>query len=78
MPFDAVLWSARMGKDPHTRDLQEEVRSIAAAFVLVSDGYDQELARHLENTGGALLARPIHDAALDQVLSRIAPRPATV
>ena len=42
-------------------------------FVLVSDGYDQELARHLEQHQGFLLSRPIQDADLDRILAQAAP-----
>ena len=43
-------------------------------FVLLSDGYDPELARSLEASGGFLLPRPIQDADLDWVLKQIESR----
>jgi hypothetical protein len=43
--------------------------------VLISDGYDRELARSLEESGGFLLKRPLEDAEVDRILAEIAARP---
>ena len=39
--------------------------------MLVSDGYDAEFARSLEESGGYLLRRPIQQADLDRVLESL-------
>jgi hypothetical protein len=42
--------------------------------VLISEGYDQQLAASLEQNGGFLLARPVEEASLDRILGAIAAR----
>ena len=73
MRFDAVLW-AMHPSGPRWSESQERIRSRVPFFVLVSDGYDAELARSLEASGGFLLARPIQDADLEWVLKQIESR----
>ncbi|MGH9592134.1 MAG: GAF domain-containing protein, partial [Bryobacteraceae bacterium] len=51
--FDAVLWAVRSGVHGWS-EFHERVRASIPAFVLISDGYDQELARSLEENGGFL------------------------
>jgi signal transduction histidine kinase len=68
--FDAVLWAVRSGAHGWS-DFHERVRASIPAFVLISDGYDQELARSLEASGGFLLARPVQEAALERILREI-------
>jgi hypothetical protein len=68
--FDAVLWAVRSGAHGWS-DFHERVRASIPAFVLVSDGYDQDLARSLEESGGFLLARPVQESALDRILREI-------
>jgi signal transduction histidine kinase/CheY-like chemotaxis protein len=72
--FDAVLW-AMHPSGPRWSESQERIRSHVPFFVLVSDGYDAELARSLEASGGFLLARPIQDADLEWILKQIESRP---
>ncbi len=68
--FDAVIWAVRPGAWKWS-DFHERLRSAIPAFVLVSDGYDAEFARSLEESGGYLLRRPIQQADLDRVLESL-------
>jgi hypothetical protein len=52
-------------------DYQEKIRGHVASFVLVSDGYDAELAGSLESSGGFLLARPVREDDLERVLRQM-------
>lgn len=74
MRFDAVLWAVRSGAGRWS-EVRERAAAQMQAFVLISDGYDRELARSLEESGGFLLARPIEEVELDRILSGIALRP---
>ena len=71
--FDAVFWTARAGRGGWSEFL-ERVRESVGAFVLISEGYNQELATSLEQNGGFLLARPVEEAALDRILGEIGER----
>jgi signal transduction histidine kinase/CheY-like chemotaxis protein len=71
--FDAVFWTARAGRGGWSEFL-ERVRSSVGSFVLISDGYNQDLAASLEQNGGFLLARPVEEASLDRILGEIAAR----
>jgi len=73
--FDAVLWAVR-SSGGRWSDFRERTSLAVRAFVLISDGYDRELARSLEESGGYLLARPIDDADLDRILAGIGVRTA--
>lgn len=75
MRFDAIFWAVRSG-GPKWSDQQERIRPAVPAFVLVSDGYDRDLAASLEGSGGYLLARPLQAADLDRVLEAIETRTA--
>jgi signal transduction histidine kinase len=68
--FDAVFWAVRPSVSGAS-DYQEKIRGHVTSFVLVSDGYDAELAGSLESSGGFLLARPVGDADLDRVLRQM-------
>jgi len=68
--FDAVLWAVRSGSRGWS-EFHERVRASIQAFVLISDGYDQELARSLSESGGFLLARPVQDSAMERILREI-------
>ena len=76
MRFDAVLWAIHPS-GPRWSESQERIHAQVPFFVLVSDGYDAELARSLESNGGFLLARPIQDADLEWVLRQIESRAAS-
>jgi K+-sensing histidine kinase KdpD len=73
--FDAILWAVR-SSGGRWSDFRERASLAVPAFVLISDGYDRELARSLEESGGYLLARPIDDAELDRILAEIGVRTA--
>jgi len=75
--FDAVMWAMRGGSK--WSEFQERARAQISSFVLVSDGYDAELARSIEDGGNFLLGRPIQESELDRILRQIdarAPSPA--
>jgi CheY-like chemotaxis protein len=72
--FDAVLWAMRLsGPSAISKwsEFQERSRASIAAFVLVSDGYDAELARSIEDGGNFLLGRPVQESELDRILRQI-------
>lgn len=75
--FDAVFWSVRPGRTGWS-EFHERVRTTVAAFVLISDGFNPELAASLEQSGGFLLARPVQEAALDRILGEIGVRAGAV
>jgi signal transduction histidine kinase/CheY-like chemotaxis protein len=75
--FDAVLWGMRLsGPSGGSKwsEFQERARASIEAFVLVSDGYDAELARSIEASGNFLLGRPIQESDLDRILRQIEAR----
>ncbi len=74
--FDAVFWAVS-GSATRSADLQERVRAHVPTMVLLSDGYDAELARSLEAGGSFLLARPVRETELQTVLEKIEARSAT-
>ncbi len=72
--FDAVMWAMRLsGQSGGSKwsEFQERARASIAAFVLISDGYDAELARSIEEGGNFLLGRPIQESELERVLRQI-------
>ena len=71
--FDAVLCAVRAGGSKWS-DSQERLREHIPAFVLVSDGYDSELAASLAESGGFLLSRPVRDTGLEQILEAVETR----
>jgi len=71
--FDAVFWAVRLSSS-RANEYRERIRAQVALFVLVSDGYDADLARSLESSGGFLLSRPVQDADLDRILQAITTR----
>lgn len=71
--FDAVLWAVRTGGGRWS-EFHDRLRSFVPAFVLLSDGYDRNLANSLEENGGFLLATPVQDAEAARVLNEIAVR----
>jgi signal transduction histidine kinase/CheY-like chemotaxis protein len=75
--FDAVLWAMRLSGPSGVSkwsEFQERARASIEAFVLVSDGYDAELARSIEASGNFLLGRPIQESDLDRILRQIEAR----
>ncbi len=75
MRFDAIFWAVR-SSGPKWSDQQERIRPTVPSFVLLSDGFDRDLARSLEDSGGFLLARPLLAADLDRLLEAIDARAA--
>jgi len=73
MRFDGVVWALRAG-GPKWSDFQERLRDSIAAVVLVSDGYDADLAVGLHESGGYLLRRPLQELELDRVLRAVESR----
>ncbi len=72
--FDAVLWAMRLSSASGSAkwsEFQERARASVGALVLVSDGYDAELARSIEEGGNFLLGRPIQESELDRILRQI-------
>lgn len=68
--FDAVFWAARPGRTGWGEFL-ERVRASIGSFVVISDGYNAELASSLEKNGGYLLSRPVEEGSLDRILGEI-------
>ena len=68
--FDGVVWVLRPG-GPKWSDFQERLRDAISAVVLVSDGYDADLASSLQETGGYLLRRPLQQPDLDRILEAV-------
>ena len=74
--FDGVVWAVRQSGAKWS-DVHERLRQAVPSFVLVSDGYDAELAASLGESGGFLLGRPIQESDLDRVLLAIEARSVT-
>jgi hypothetical protein len=74
--FDGVMWVLRPG-GPKWSDFQERLRDSILAVVLVSDGYDPDLASNLQENGGYLLRRPLQEPELDRVLEAVESRAGT-
>ena len=71
--FDAVFWAIRTGGGRWS-EYHERLRNSVGSFVLLSDGYDHNLARSLEANGGFLLATPVEEVEVERVLAEIAMR----
>ena len=72
--FDAAFWAMRVsGTSGASKwsEFQERTRSSIGALVLVSDGYDAELAHSIEEGGNFLLGRPVQEPELDRILRQI-------
>lgn len=71
--FDAVFWALYPGGGSWAES-QQGLRAHVGSFILVSDGYDPELARHLERDQGFILTRPVQESELDRILASLAGR----
>jgi C4-dicarboxylate-specific signal transduction histidine kinase len=71
--FDGVVWVLRPGGAKWS-DFQERLRESIPAVVLVSDGYDADLAANLQESGGYLLRRPLQEPDLDRLLAAVESR----
>lgn len=69
-PFDAIFWSVRSGSAGWA-EAQERILVHVGIFVLISDVFDEALAKNLEASGGFLMSRPVSEQDLDKVLQRI-------
>lgn len=73
--FDGVVWALRPGGAKWS-DFQERLRELIPTFILVSDGYDADLAASLQESGGYLLGRPLEEPELERVLGAVEARTA--
>jgi len=73
--FDGVVWALRPGGAKWS-DFQERLRELIPTFVLISDGYDADLAASLLESGGFLLGRPLEETELERVLGAVEARTA--
>jgi CheY-like chemotaxis protein len=71
--FDAVLWAVRTGGSAWS-EFHDRFRASIPSFVLISDNYDHDLARSLAPRGGFLLASPVQEHKLSEVLREITAR----
>lgn len=71
--FDAVFWAVRAGGSAWS-EFHDRFRASIPAFVLISDNYDHDLARSLAPRGGFVLASPVQENKLSEVLREIAAR----
>jgi CheY-like chemotaxis protein len=70
MRFDVVFCSVR-APGLNWVELAERMQSKVTGFVLLSDGYDAELAANFEGDGRFVLAKPVQDSELQKVLGAI-------
>ena len=70
MRFDVVFCSVR-APGLNWVELAERMQTKVTGFVLLSDGYDAELAADFESEGRFVLAKPIQDPELQRVLGAI-------
>ncbi len=75
MRFDGVVWALRPSGAKWS-DFDERLRDLIPAFVLVSDGYDADLAANLQESGGFLLGRPLRELELERALGAVEARAA--
>ncbi|MEI9971954.1 MAG: hypothetical protein WDO73_07765 [Ignavibacteriota bacterium] len=54
-------------------ELSERMQSRVGGFILLSDGYDTELAANFEGYGRYVLAKPLQESELDRVLRDLEP-----
>jgi hypothetical protein len=67
------VWALRPGGAKWS-DFQERLRELIPSFVLVSDGYDADLAASLGESGGHLLGRPLEEPELERVFGAVETR----
>jgi GAF domain-containing protein len=70
MRFDVVFCSVR-APGLNWVELAERMQSKVSGFVLMSDGYDPELAADFEADGRFVLAKPLQDSELHKVLAAV-------
>jgi CheY-like chemotaxis protein len=72
MRFDAAFCSVH-APGLNWVELSERMNARVGGFVLLSDGYDSELAGDFEGEGRFVLAKPVQEKELDRVLQAIEP-----
>jgi hypothetical protein len=70
MRFDAAFCSVH-AHGLNWVELSERMHSRVGGFVLLSDGYDAELAADFEGDGRFVLSKPVQEAELERVLRTI-------
>lgn len=68
--FDVVFCSVR-APGLNWVELSESLQTRVEGFVLLSDGYDPELAADFEGDGRFVLAKPIDESHLDRALQKV-------
>ena len=77
MRFDAAFCSIH-SPGLNWVELSERMRSRVGGFILLSDGYDRELAADFEGDGCFVLPKPVQEPELERVLKLIEPAAARV
>ncbi len=77
MRFDVAFCSVR-APGLNWVELSERMHSTVGAFVLLSEGYDAELAADFEGDGRFVLAKPVQEADLERLLRSLEPVSAAV
>jgi len=72
MRFDIALCSVH-APGLNWVELSERMYSRVGCFILLSDGYDSELAADFEGEGRFVLAKPVQEAELERVLRSLEP-----
>ena len=70
MRFDAVFCSVR-APGLNWVELAERMQTKVTGFILLSDGYDAELAANFEGDGRFVLAKPVQESELQKVLGAV-------
>ena len=70
MRFDVALCSVH-APGLNWVELSERLHSRVGGFVLLSEGYDSELATDFEGDGRFVLPKPVQESDLDRVLRGI-------
>lgn len=70
MRFDVALCSVH-APGLNWVELSERMHSRVGGFVLLSEGYDSELAGNFEGEGRFVLPKPVQESELDRVLRAI-------
>jgi GAF domain-containing protein len=72
MRFDAAFCSIR-APGLNWVEASERMTSRVGGFILLSEGYNAELANDFEGEGRYVLAKPVQEAELDRVLRKLEP-----
>ena len=72
MRFDIALCSVH-APGLNWVELSERMYSRVGCFILLSDGYDSELAADFEGEGRFVLAKPVQESELERVLGSMEP-----